>query len=100
MISVVFAGIYHFIILDEETKLRKIFGEPYQIYCEQVSRFFPKILPPWVPTLETRLRINPESENHCFSYGLAMKNKANEAFLSFFGLIGFVAAMASFWKWI
>jgi protein-S-isoprenylcysteine O-methyltransferase Ste14 len=100
VISLVFAGIYHFIILDEENKLRKIFGEPYSLYCSQVSRFFPRVWPPYTPARKVLVQINPELEHHQFSYQLAMKNKAHEAFLSFFGLIGFVIAMAAFWKWI
>ncbi len=98
VISLIFAGIYHFIILDEEAKLRKIFGEPYALYCKQVARFFPKVWPPFVPSQAVLQQINPELEHHRFSYELAMKNKAQEAFLSFFGLIAFVVAIAYFWK--
>lgn len=41
VLTVVFAVIYHFIILDEESKLIRIFGEPYSLYCTLVPRFFP-----------------------------------------------------------
>ncbi len=98
VISVVFAAIYHFIILDEETKLRKIFGEPYLTYSAQVPRFFPRVGFPWIPSQKILQAINPDLEHHQFSYELAKKNKAHEAFLSFFGLIGFVIMMAYFWK--
>ncbi len=98
VMSVVFVAIYHFIILDEEIKLKRIFGEPYDVYCAHVSRFFPKILPPMTPDAGVRRQINPDAQHQHFSFELAMKNKAHEAFLSFFGLIAFVAVMAYFWK--
>lgn len=98
-LTVVFAAIYHYIILDEETKLVRIFGEPYQKYCALVPRFFPRLLP---ASRQGLLEVNPEATHHRFSSELASKNKAFEAYATFFALIGFVAAVAwarqSFWN--
>src|SRR5258708_29138670 len=51
---------YHFIILDEETKLQRIFGEPYWDYCAKVSRFFPN--PLRFGSRAALQKINPEPE--------------------------------------
>ena len=55
--SVLFAVIYHFIILDEEIKLREIFGEPYLKFCALVPRFFPR---PWPASRIALTAVNPE----------------------------------------
>jgi protein-S-isoprenylcysteine O-methyltransferase Ste14 len=94
-ITVAYAAIYHYIILDEETKLRGIFGEPYLKYCQSVPRFFPTFLK---PSRERLLEINPERSHHSFSRELAAKNKAYEAYVSFVALIGFVALAAWVWQ--
>jgi protein-S-isoprenylcysteine O-methyltransferase Ste14 len=94
-ITVLFAIVYHYIILDEETKLQRIFGEPYLEYCRLVPRFFPR---PWRASQERLLKVNPELEHHKFSKQLAAKNKAMEAYLSFIGLIGFVTLVAWVWQ--
>jgi hypothetical protein len=93
--TVLFAAIYHYIILDEETKLQRIFGEPYSKYCALVPRFFPR---PWRASRQALMEVNPESAHHDFSSELAAKNKALEAYWSFIGLIGFVTAVAAAWK--
>jgi protein-S-isoprenylcysteine O-methyltransferase Ste14 len=93
--TVIFAVIYHFIILDEEVKLREIFGEPYVQYCVIVPRFFPRIVPASQNALS---EVNPELTHRDFSKELAAKNRAYEAFLSFAGLIGFVTLVAFLWK--
>lgn len=93
--TVLFAVIYHYIILDEETKLQRIFGEPYRVYCELVPRFFPRF---WRASREALLKVNPETSHHDYSRELSRKNKDYEAYLSFLGLIGFVAAVAWVWK--
>ena len=103
--TVLFAVIYHFIILDEETKLHRIFGAPYSRYCELSARFFPRLLPlfwPFAWALHQRalLEVNPEKSHHQFSRELAKKNRANEAYLSFIGLMGFVALIAQGWKYL
>lgn len=97
--TVLFAAIYHYIILDEEVKLKRIFKEPYLEYCKAVPRFFPRIWLPFFPASKNQLlKVNPEISHHGFSWSLAMKNKAYEAFASFIGLIGFVTLVAYFWK--
>jgi protein-S-isoprenylcysteine O-methyltransferase Ste14 len=93
--SVIFAVIYHFIIQDEEIKLREIFGEPYFNYCSLVPRFFPR---PWPASSASLSLVNPEPTYHRYSWELAMKNKAYEAYASFAGLIGFVAVCAWLWQ--
>jgi protein-S-isoprenylcysteine O-methyltransferase Ste14 len=95
VLTVTFAAIYHFIILDEEIKLRGIFGEPYLRYCQLVPRFFPR---PWRTSSKALEEVNPELAHHHYSNELAMKNKAYEAYASFLGLIGFVTLVAWLWK--
>ncbi|MBI2712016.1 MAG: isoprenylcysteine carboxylmethyltransferase family protein [Bdellovibrio sp.] len=97
--TVLFAGIYHYIILDEETKLREIFKESYLEYCRVVPRFFPRL---WLPLQPASIgeiqKVNPDVSGWKFSARLAMKNKAYEAYVTFFAMTGFVAAAAYFWK--
>jgi len=96
--TVLYAWIYHYIILDEETKLQRIFKSAYAEYCESVPRFFPRIWPPFFPAKkETLVKINPESSHLSFSWSVAMKNRAYEAYLSFLGLMAFVSGMAYIW---
>lgn len=94
-VTLLFAGVYHFIILDEETKLRGLFGEPYRLYCDAVPRFVPRPWPTSQPALDA---INPERAHRVYSWELAMRNKAYEAFASFGGLIALVALCAWVWK--
>jgi protein-S-isoprenylcysteine O-methyltransferase Ste14 len=94
-ITVLFAAIYHYIILDEETKLRGIFGAPYLKYCTLVPRFFPR---PWPATSEALAQVNPEPSHREYDWALSTRNKAYEAYVSFAGLIGFVALMAYVWR--
>jgi hypothetical protein len=89
--SVIFAVLYHYIILDEETKLQTIFGEPYFLYCELVPRFFPSVR---AATPDLLFQVNPEPSHHEFSRDLAAKNKAFEAYLTFAGMIALVSAFA------
>ncbi len=99
VLSILFAAVYHYIILDEETKLHRIFGEAYDHYKLAVPRFFPRLFPPLFPASRKKLlQVNPELAHHRFSWELAMKNKAYEAYASFIGLIGFVALCALIWK--
>lgn len=102
-VTVLFAAIYHYIILDEETKLHRIFGASYARYCQLVPRFVPRVGPRIWPkfrpvSAETLSDVNPEASHREFSWELAMKNKAYEAYASFAGLIGFVALCAYAWK--
>lgn len=94
-VSVIFAITYHFVILDEEIKLREIFGQPYITYCELVPRFFPR---PWPATDESLQQVNPEPTHHAFSAELASKNKAFEAYATFAVLVAGIAATAFAWK--
>jgi len=97
--TVLFAVIYHYIILDEETKLRRIFGEPYSVYCTAVPRFFPRLLPAFLPAHRKALdAVNPDLEHRQYSWSISMKNKSYEAYASFAGLVGLVAALAFAWK--
>lgn len=93
--SIFFGAVYHYIILDEETKLQRIFGEPYSKYCQTVPRFIPRLWPAPAASLEA---VNPEKSHWVFSSELATKNKAYEAYVSFIGLIGYVAALAYAWQ--
>jgi hypothetical protein len=95
IVTILFAAVYHFIILDEENKLKTIFGEPYAIYCRCVPRFIPR---PFPPKKECLKEINPDAIQHRFSWDLAMKNRAYEAYASFAGLIGFATLCAFFWQ--
>jgi hypothetical protein len=92
--TVLFAIIYHYIILDEETKLRRIFGAPYEKYCSLVPRFFPR---PWRASMTALSEVNPETTHHHYDWALSNKNKAYEAYVSFAALIGLVAGIA--WAW-
>ena len=97
--SIAFWAVYHFIILDEETKLQKLFGASYTKYCGSVPRFFPRIWPPFFPAAQaTLLKINPEKSHLSYSAELAAKNKAFEAYASFAGLIALVWFSAWFWQ--
>lgn len=95
VMSISFAIIYHFIILDEEIKLRQIFGAPYLTYCSLVPRFFPRL---WPASKNKLLEVNPEIEHLKYDWAISNKNRAHEAFASFVGLIGFVALVAYVWK--
>lgn len=99
VVSILFAAIYHFIILDEEIKLKKMFKESYELYCATIPRFFPIPFPlPTARLKQSLLKVNPEKSHHHFSMKLAMQNKAYEAFASFFGIIGFISGIAFLWK--
>jgi hypothetical protein len=93
--SIAFAMVYHYIILDEEEKLQKIFGEPYFLYCKLVPRFFPR---PWPVAKAKMLGVNPDEAAHHYDWQIAMKNKAYEPYLSFVGLIGFVWIASIAWQ--
>ena len=94
-ITILFAIIYHYIILDEETKLSRIFGSPYETYKKSVPRFFPRLWPASRVALE---QVNPEPSHRKYDWGLSHKNKAYEAYVTFAVLIGFVAGIAYLWQ--
>jgi protein-S-isoprenylcysteine O-methyltransferase Ste14 len=94
VVSVVFGAIYHFIIFDEEVKLKRIFGEPYLLYLNSVPRFFPR---PWKPAKAVLLQINPEENHLKYDWALSRKNKWYEAYATFFALMAWVSLAA--WAW-
>ena len=97
--TVIFAAIYHYIILDEEEKLKKIFAEPYLLYLKTVPRFFPRIWPPFARASRIVLKeVNPEVTHSRFSWDLLMRNKGYEAFATFAGLMAYVTLAAYFWQ--
>jgi protein-S-isoprenylcysteine O-methyltransferase Ste14 len=94
-----FALVYHYIILDEEIKLQRLFGQPYTEYCRLVPRFFPRVWLPFAPAPRAQLlQVNPEQEHLQFSWDLAKRNRAFEAYWSFLGLVGWVTIMALLWQ--
>lgn len=95
LVSIVFAAIYHFIIFDEEVKLKRIFGEPYLLYLQSVPRFFPR---PWKPAKATLLQINPEESHLKYDWALSKKNKWYEAYATFGAMIGYVSLAAWIWS--
>ena len=94
-ITVLFAWIYHFIILDEETKLRRIFGAPYEAYCRAVPRFFPR---PWPASSKQLDEVNPDLSHRRYDWAISNQNKAYEAYATFAAMIGFVALSALIWQ--
>lgn len=94
-VSILFATVYHYIILDEENKLIKAFGKPYSMYCLTTPRFLPRIIP---VSRKKLLEINPDENQLRFSMSLAMKNRAYEAYAAFVGLIGAMYLIAYMWK--
>lgn len=95
VITVLFAVVYHYIILDEETKLQGKFKAPYGLYSQNVNRFFPQLRP---ARREVLIQVNSDPMQAHFSWPLAICNKAYEAYASFAGLIGFVTLVAFLWK--
>ncbi|HTL12216.1 MAG TPA: isoprenylcysteine carboxylmethyltransferase family protein [Bdellovibrionota bacterium] len=95
--SILFAGIYHFIILEEEEKLREIFGPAYLRYLDSVPRFFPRPWPPKAAVLDT---INPQRAQRRFDWTLAKKNRAHEPLVSFAGLMALVWLVSLAWNYL
>ena len=83
--TVAFAAVYHFIILDEETKLEGLFGAPFLEYKKRVPRFFPR---PFPLSRKAKEAIVPDPIVVDFSWKVAMRNKAFEAYLVFGALMG------------
>ena len=75
---------YHYVIAHEEQKLPDYFGTSYMEYCNLVPRFWPRISSPLRSQLE---KINPDQAGYSFSYSLAVKNKAFEAYVSFVAIV-------------
>ena len=74
---------YHYVIENEERKLPDVFGEAYIQYCSLVPRFLPRLS---APSREELMKINSTPEAYAFSFPLAKKNKAFEAYISFVAL--------------
>lgn len=79
---------YGFVIEHEEEKLPRYFGDAYYKYKQLVPRFLPRLTAPAHADL---LKINPDEKIYRFSFSLAKKNKAFEAYASFLGLMGGLA---------
>jgi len=94
LVLALFGLVYHFIILDEETKLRNQFGESFEKYCVIVPRFFPRLTP---PSYKALLALSRSGIPAKFDWAIARKNKAYEAYLAFAALIGFVTVIALVW---
>ena len=93
--SILFAVVYHYIILDEEVKLQEIFGEPYLKYCLAVPRFFPRFTPaPHAAMAE----VNPDASHRKFSWPLARENRAHEPHATFIALMALVSGCAWLWQ--
>lgn len=75
---------YHYVIEHEEQKLPSYFGASYLDYCNLVPRFWPRMA---AASVEERKKINSDDEVFSFSYELAKKNRAFEAYYSFLGII-------------
>lgn len=86
-ISLVFWVVHYVIVVDEEAKLRVIFGKPYLTYTLGVPRFFPR---PWRTSPELLKAVNPNPDCQRFSAELAMKNRAWEAFVTFLSLMALI----------
>ena len=87
---------YHYVIENEERKLPSVFGDAYLKYCSLVPRFLPNFS---IPSRDSLMEINPAPEIFEFSMPLAQKNKAFEAYVSFFGLVlaaAFIAGLKKF----
>jgi hypothetical protein len=95
-LSIVFAVIYHYIILDEETKLERLFGAPYLAYKKAVPRFFPGFKP---ASHDEKRLVNSDETAWNFDWKLGWsKNKGYEAYLTFVGLIGGVYLISKAWE--
>lgn len=90
IMGLVFFLNYHYVIQYEEAKLPKIFGNSYEVYCQLVPRFIPRISKPSNSDL---MKINSDPAVFEFSMSLAIQNKALEAYASFLGLILGVTAL-------
>lgn len=76
---------YLAVIEEEELRLTKLFGHAYVTYCKEVPRFWPRLMPARAHKLA---EINSNIEARVFSLKLSNRNKAFEAYVSFFGMIG------------
>lgn len=97
VISIFYALIYHFIIVQEEDKLLRLFGKSYKRYCAKVPRFFPR---PFPISESDALEVNPDTEILRFSFKQAWKNKAYEAYAAFIAFAAFLWGMSWIWKTI
>lgn len=82
-----FFFVYDVVIEFEEGKLIGYFGESYKKYCTLVPRFADFKRPANSKALKA---LNPSPEAHSFSWKVAMKNKAFEAYWSWIGLFMFI----------
>jgi len=86
-LTLFFFFVYDVVIEFEETKLREYFGSAYLRFCKLVPRFLAFRAP---APKEDLFDLNRSPEAHEFSWEIAMRNKAFEAYWSFLGLMGFI----------
>ncbi len=90
-----FLAIYHYVILEEEEKLKRMFGKSYVTYTQSVPRFFPRL---WPLSKANALSINPDASSLKFSWSIAWKNKAYEAYAAALATVGLIWLIAYIWK--
>ena len=91
--SVLFGVVYHLTIIEEETKLKVLFGQPYLNYLTHVSRFFPAL----PPSRDHKLLINDHPEDWSFSWTIARQNRAWDAYAAWLGILAYLCLCA--WAW-
>lgn len=93
-VTVLFGVVYHLTIVEEETKLKVLFGPAYLRYLASVNRFFPSL----PPAEKTRLEINAYREDWSFSWEVAKTNRAWDPLTAWVGFIGYLSLCAWLWK--
>ncbi len=95
--AVGYCTVYHFIILDEETKLAAIFGPTFQAYLDGVPRFWPRLYVR--PDTRRQLEALNTSQNGLrFDFQLAKKNKGFEAYWAALGILVLLAIVSFLWR--
>lgn len=92
--SALYWSLYWVIITDEEHKLDALFGAPYHSYLRLVPRALPRL---WPADAMLRRQINPEPGAMEFSWQLAVKNRAYEAYASAAGILAVLWGASALW---